>query len=126
ALDGSAFGLAVARFVARHRELFGASPSVTLIHVVPDLAKITVPGWIEREVPTVIRPEEVAALQKSAFENVFRPAQILLSRAGITPAEVRLVGQSPGDAIAAEATKLKLDLLAMGSLGFGASRHAYI
>ena len=123
ALDGSPYSLAVARFVARHRDLFGASPSVSLIYVVPDLTKITVPGWIEREVPTGIKPEQVEALQKAAFENVFKPAHDLLSRAGIKATEVRLVGQAPGDAIIAQATKSRLDLLALGSLGFGASRH---
>jgi len=123
ALDGSPYGVAVARFVAGHRDLFGASPSVSLIHVVPDLTKITVPGWIDREVATGIKPEQVEAMQKAAFENVFKPAHDLLARAGIAAAEVRLVGQVPGDAIAAQATKSKLDLLAMGSLGFGAARH---
>ena len=121
ALDGSLYGLAVARFVAAHRDLFGASPSVSLIHVVPDLTRITVPGWIEREVPTGIKPEQVEAMQKAAFENVFKPAHDLLARAGITADEVRLVGQAPGEAIAAHATKSRLDLLAMGSLGFGAA-----
>ena len=123
ALDGSAYGVAVARFVAGHRDLFGASPSVSLIHVVPDLTKITVPGWIEREVPTGIKPEQVEAMQKAAFENVFKPAHDVLTRAGITATEARLVGPVPGDAIAAQATKSRLDLLAMGSLGFGAARH---
>lgn len=124
ALDGSPYGLAVARFVAAHRDLFGASPSVSLIHVVPDLTRITVPGWIEREVPTGIKPEQVQAMQKAAFENVFKPAHDLLARAGLTAEEVRLVGHAAGDAIAAHATKSRLDLLAMGSLGFGAARHA--
>jgi nucleotide-binding universal stress UspA family protein len=122
-LDGSPYGLAVARFVARHRDLFGASPSVSLIHVVPDLTTITVPGWIEREVPTGIKPEQAAALQQAAFENVFKPVHDLLARAGITATEVRLVGQVPADAIVEQAKKSKLDLLAMGSIGFGASRH---
>jgi nucleotide-binding universal stress UspA family protein len=123
ALDGSPYGLAVVRFVAEHRDLFGASPSVSLMHVVPDLTTISVPGWLEREVPTGIQPDQVAAMQKAAFENVFKPAHELLARAGIQATEVRLVGQAPGDAIAAQATKRRLDLLAMGSIGFGASRH---
>ena len=122
ALDGSPYGLAAARFVAEHRDLFGARPSVRLIHVVPDLTKVTVPGWIEREVQTGIKPEQVEAMQKAAFENVFKPAHDLLARAGVAHTEVRLVGQVPGAAIAEQATKSKLDLLAMGSLGFGTSR----
>lgn len=123
AVDGSPYGLAVARFVVRHRDLFGASPSVSLIHVVPDLSRITVPGWIGREVSTGIKPEQIEAMQKAAFENVFRPVHELLATAGISATEVRLVGHAPGDAIAAQASKSKLDLLALGSLGFGASRH---
>ena len=123
ALDGSPYGLAVVRFVAKHRDLFGASPSVSLMHVVPDLTTISVPGWLEREVPTGIRPEQAEAMQQAAFDNVFKPAHELLARAGIQATEVRLVGQAPGDAIAAQATKRRLDLLAVGSLGFGASRH---
>lgn len=75
ALDGSSYGPAIARFIAEHRELFGHSPLVSLIHVVPDLMKINVPGWIEREVPTGIRPEQAEAMQKAAFENVFRPVR---------------------------------------------------
>jgi len=124
ALDGSPYGLAAVRFVISHRDLLGAKPSVSLIHVAPDLTKVTVPGWIEREVPTGFKPEQIAAMQQGAFENVFGPAHDLLTRAGITATEVRLVGQVPGDTIAAHATRSRLDLLVLGSLGFGASRHA--
>jgi nucleotide-binding universal stress UspA family protein len=126
ALDGSAYGLAVARFVAQHRDLFGASPVVSLIHVVPDLTKISLPGWSGREVPTGIRPEQVEAMQQAAFESVFAPVQAVLASAGITAAEVRTVGEAPGDAIAAWATRSRLDLLALGSIGFGAARHAVL
>lgn len=124
ALDGSQYGLAVARFVARHRALFGASPSVSLIHVVPDLTKIDLPGWRGREVPTGIRPEQAETLRDTAFESVFAPIQELLATAGIAATEVRLVGQAPGDAIAAWAIRSRLDLLALGSLGFGAGRRS--
>lgn len=123
ALDGSPSGTAVARFVAEHSELFGASPSVSLIHVVPNLTRIVVPGWIEREVPTGIKPEQAEAMQKAAFDNVFQPVHALLAGAGIKAAEVRLVAEVPGEAIAAHALKAGLDLLAMGSLGYGASYH---
>lgn len=123
ALDGSAYSLAAALFVAKHRDLFGANPSVNLIHVVPELTKITLPGWIEREVPTGIKPEQVNAMQNAAFENVFKPAQELLTRAGITAGEIRLIGHTPGELIAEHASKSKLDVLAMGSFGFGTAQH---
>lgn len=124
ALDGSPYGLAAARFVAAHRGLFGATPTVTLIHVVPDLTKVTVPGWIEREVATGIKPEQVKAMQAAAFESVFAPVHEILAQAGLKAGELRLVGHNPGDEIATWALKAKPDLLVMGSLGFGANRHA--
>jgi len=126
ALDGSAYGLAVARFVARYRALFGAAPSLSLIHVVPDLTKITLPGWSGREVPTGIRPEQVEAMQQAAFDSVFAPARELLATAGIVATEVCTVDEAPGDAIAAWATRSRLDLLALGSLGFGAARRSVL
>lgn len=123
ALDGSPYGLAAARFVATHRDLFGAAPTVTLIHVVPDLSKIVVPGWVEREVETGIKPEQVKAMHEAAFASVFSPVHEILARAGLKAGEVRLVGRNAGDELAGWAVKTKPDLLVMGSLGFGASRH---
>ena len=123
ALDGSPYGLAAARFVARHRKLFGPAPAISLIHVAPELTKIVVPGWLEREVETGIKPEQIEAMHKAAFESVFAPVREVLDGAGLASKEVRLIGRVPGDEIAAHATKSRLDLLVMGSLGFGASRH---
>lgn len=124
ALDGSAYGLAAVRFVAGHRDLFGASPSVSLIHVVPDLTQVWVPGWIDKVVPTGIKPAQAQAMQEAAFTNVFGPAHELLAAAGLKAAEVRRIGQVPADEIAQHATQAKWDVLVMGSLGFGGSRHA--
>ena len=126
ALDGSPYGLAAARFVARHRKLFGPAPAVSLIHVAPELTKIVVPGWLEREVETGIKPEQVEAMHKAAFESVFAPVREVLEGAGLASKEVRLIGRVPGDGIAAHATKSRLDLLVMGSLGFGSSRYTSI
>jgi nucleotide-binding universal stress UspA family protein len=126
ALDGSAYGLAVARFVARHRDLFGASPAVSLIHVVPDLTKITLPGWSGREVPTGIRPGQVQAMQQAAFESVFAPVREVLAAGGLVASEVRTVGEAPGEAIAGWAMRSRLDLLALGSIGFGAARRTLL
>ena len=47
-----------------------------------------------------------------------------LAQAGLKAGELRLVGHNPGDEIATWALKAKPDLLVMGSLGFGANRHA--
>lgn len=122
ALDGSRHGVAVARFIAEHRSLMGEKPSITLIHVAPELAKLTVHGWVDRQVETGILPEQIDAMHKAAFETTFAPVHALLKRLGIEAREARLVGRDAGDEIARYAAKNKLDLLAMGSIGYGRSR----
>lgn len=122
ALDGSGYGVATALFVARHLSLFGANPSVSLIHVAPELETISVPGWIERQVQTGIKAGQAAAMHAAAFESVFAPVHDVLLAAGIEAQEVRLIGHDVSEQIATHAASQKLDVVAMGSLGYGASR----
>lgn len=122
ALDGSKYGLATALFVARHVSLFGSNPLVTLIHVAPELEAITVPGWIERRVQTGIKAGQAAAMYAAAYESVFAPVHEVLRAAGIEAQEARLVGEDASEQIAKQASIQKLDVVAMGSLGYGASR----
>ena len=120
ALDGSKYGLAAVRFVVKHRALFGAAPALTLIHVVPDLSSLRVPGvFADAPVPG-FKPEQVAEMQRAAFERAFAPARKLLKATGLQVTEAQLTGNNPGDVIAAYATKNKLDILAIGSHGEGA------
>lgn len=57
-------------------------------------------------------------LQKKEFGEAVDPIRPILAKAGLTPKEVCLVG-NPGDEIAAFAKKKKLDLVVMGSHGYG-------
>lgn len=122
ALDGSKYGVAAAKFLAKHSALLGEKPTVTLLHVAPELSKVTIHGWIDRQVDTGILPQQVEAMHNAAFEAVFQPARMILQDAGIQPKEARLVGNDAGTVIATYVAKNKLDLIAMGSLGFGSSR----
>ncbi|MDP1900379.1 MAG: universal stress protein [Rubrivivax sp.] len=126
ALDGSKYGVAAMRFFVKNRDLFGAAPTVTLVHVVPDLLNLFVPGYFGRVPAPSLRPEQVEAMQCAAFENAMAPARKLLERAGMVATEVRLIGNNPGDQIAAYATKNKLDLIALGSQGHGALESAVL
>ena len=117
ALDGSKYGIAVVKFVIKHRDLFGAAPSVTLMHVAPDLLNLVVPGVFgKRPVPGFV-PEQVETMQRAAFEQAMAVPKQLLNAAGLQIKEARLIGNNPGDEIAAYARKNKLDILAMGSHG---------
>ena len=123
ALDGSKYGVAAVRFFVKNRDFFGAAPTLTLVHVVPDLSNLVVPGFFGRVPVPGLKSEQVVAMQGAAFENAMVPARKLLERAGLAATEVRLVGNNPGDQIAAYATKNKLDLIALGSHGHGNLRN---
>lgn len=120
ALDGSMYGLAAVRYFVKYRDLFGAAPTVTLIHVVPDLLNLVVPGFFGRTAMSSMKPEQIEAMQKASFEHAMKPARKLLKRKGIPATEVRLLDNNAGDAITAYAKKSKLDLLLLGSHGYGA------
>ena len=120
ALDGSKYGVAAVRFVVKHGELFGAAPSLTLINVVPDLLNLVVPGVFGDAPVPGFKLEQVTEMQRAAFERAMAPARKLLRGTAFQLAEVQLSGNSPGDAIAAYATKNRLDILVMGSHGEGA------
>jgi len=126
ALDGSLHGVAVARFLAAHADLLGPESTIALIHVAPVLSKMVVHGWRDREVATGIPPEQVAVMHEASFKAALEPAKAILQAAGLSTKEVRLVGGDPGTMIAAHAEADQLDLLAMGSVGFGTHRFARI
>lgn len=120
ALDGSKYGVAAVRYFIKNRDLFGAAPMVTFIHVVPNLLNLVVPGFFGRAPAPGLKPEQAEAMQSAAFENAMAPARKLLEGTGLSATEVCLLGNNAGDEIAAYAKKSKLDLLALGSHGYGA------
>lgn len=126
ALDGSKFSLAVVRYIVKHHSLFGEKPVFTLIHVVPDLLKLVMPGFTGGEPIRGLDPEQVAEMRRAAVERAVSPARKLLKAAGLEIAEAPLIDNNPGDAIAAFATKNKLDVLVMGSHGEGKFRSAML
>jgi nucleotide-binding universal stress UspA family protein len=124
ALDGSRYGKAAARYVARHRELFGAGARFTLINVVPDFAGAVMPDMTGLAMPA-FSEEDIRAMRKHAFEHAVAPVRTQLAKAGIEAAETCLTG-NPGEAIADYARKAKLDLLILGSHGLGAFKRALL
>lgn len=124
AIDGSRFGREAVKYVIRHRDLFGAAPQITLINVVPDFAGAVMPDMAGIALPA-FSAEEVAAMQTKAFEGAVKPAHKLLDKGGLVADTVRLAG-NPGDELAAYAKKKKLDVLVMGSHGYGAFKQAVL
>ena len=67
--------------------------------------------------------DDIRAMQKKAFESAVAPVRKLFQKAGVSATEVCLAG-NPADEIAAYAKKKKLDVLVMGSHGYGAFKAA--
>jgi len=122
AVDGSKYGRAAVAYVLRHLQLFGASPELVLLHVVQDYAGTVMPDMAGIALPA-FSPEEIRSLQAQAFQKAIAPARKLLAKGKVQAAEVCLVGNA-GDELAAYARRKKLDLLVMGSHGYGAFKAA--
>jgi nucleotide-binding universal stress UspA family protein len=124
AIDGSKFGREAVKYLLRHLALFGAKPEITLLHVVSDFAGAVMPDMGGIALPAYSEAE-VRALQKKSFEVAIAPVRKLLAKGNIKASEVCLVG-NPGDELSAYAKKKKLDVLVMGSHGFGALKAAVL
>ena len=124
AIDGSAYGLAAARYVIKHRDLFGDAAQVQLVHVVPDFLGAYMPDMSGVALPA-FTPDEIKVMQDQAFERAMAPVRKLFAQAQLATEEVRLVGAA-GDALSTYARKKKVDVLVMGSHGHGALRQAVL
>ena len=123
AVDGSAYGPAALKYVLRHADLFGGTPSISLINVVPtyDLVGMSsVAGFA----PPAFSAAEIRVMQDKAYEAAMKPVRKLLKNAPVKATEVRLAGIA-GDELSGYA-KQKLDVLAMGSHGYGAFKGAVL
>ena len=125
AVDGSKSSLAAVRYAIRHRDLFGAAPTLHLIYVAPDLFTRVIPGLGDAPIP-IYSPQQILEAQTATFNESIAPARQLLAKAGLQATEIFLVGNSPGDEIAAYATKKKLDVLVMGTRGYGKLKAAVL
>lgn len=129
AIDGSAYGLAAARYVIKHRELFGFGPGedgaqLALVHVVPDFLGAYMPDMAGAALPA-FTPAEIKQMQDQSFEAAMAPVRKLFAQARIATNEVRLAGPA-GDVLSDYARKQKLSMLVMGSHGYGALRQAVL
>ncbi len=123
ALDGSRLGLEAVKYALRHREMFGAAPAFTLVHVASDFV-MPLAGDMTGATATVFTPEQIDAMRDAAYEAAFEPARKLMRRAQVPFAEARLIGVA-GDEIAAFARK-SADLTLLGSHGYGAFKAAVL
>jgi nucleotide-binding universal stress UspA family protein len=122
AVDGSKYGAAAVKYLLKNLALFGAGSKYYLINVAGDYSGSVMPDMAGMALPA-LSEKEVLELQKKEFSEAVDPLRPLFAKAGITPKDVCLVG-NPGDEIAAFAKKKNLDMIVMGSHGYGRFKSA--
>jgi len=119
AIDGSRYSMAAVRHLLRHAALLRTASRIVLIHVVPDLASLVLPGLGNAPAP-LYSPRTILEAQEAGFESVMAPARRLFEAAGFQVETCRRAASSPGDEIAKFAVRHRLDMLVMGTHGQGA------
>jgi len=117
AVDGSKLSREAVKYALRHREMFGAQPSIALVHVAADFV-MPFAGDLAGASAAVFTAEQIKSMQDAAFEAALEPARKLMRRAQVPFTEIRLVGMA-ADEIAAYARR-NADLVLLGSHGYGA------
>ena len=120
AVDGSDYGESAAAFIADHPGLFGPNPTIDVIFVAPDYAKMAL-----AEIDSVTPAPTLKFFEKEnqlAWENAVTPVLATLRDAGFDAKAVKRTGDA-AEAIAAYAGE-NADLIVMGSHGWGKFKSA--
>lgn len=115
-VDNSDYGRAAAEFVANFREFFGKDPKLCVVHVTPDFQTLLASDTTDMAVP-ISSEEDVKLAEKDDYEQSVTPVLDTFREAGIEVETVLLRGE-PSEAIS-EYAKDNLDLIVMGSHGYG-------
>ena len=122
AVDGSDYGESAAAFIADHPGLFGPNPTIDVIFVAPDYAKMAL-----AEIDSVTPAPTLKFFEKEnqlAWENAVTPVLAPLRDAGFDAKAVKRTGDA-AEAIAAYAGE-NADLIVMGSHGWGKFKSAVL
>lgn len=117
AVDGSAHSKAVAKYVAANKNFFGKDAKFFLIHVVSDIG-LTMLAGVSTGAPQPLKGADLEALKEENWKDASEDVVPILVKAGISFEKVCAEGFA-GDTLAKIAKKKKLDLMVMGSHGYG-------
>lgn len=116
AVDGSEFSYRAAQFVVSHPAFFGDTAQVHLMYVADNLGKAVLPTITGSTVrPT---PAENLVMHEEDWHEHAGPIEELFKTEGVPYLRACLVG-STAEEIAGYAEEKELDLLVMGSHGYG-------
>lgn len=124
AIDGSKYGEAAVEHILKNHDIFGDHPTFYLMNVVSDYSGVVMPDMAGMALPTM-NESEVRAMQQESFDEAVGPSRKAFQDKGFKTEEICLVG-NPGDEIAAFAKNEGLDLIVMGTRGYGAFKAAVL
>lgn len=114
AVDGSEYGARAAQFIVDHPEIFG-TVELHLIYVTDNISNAVVPSMVATNRTSV---EENLKIYAQPWQEHAAATEALFKDNGIPYIRACLAG-SPGEEIAGYAEMQNLDLLVMGSHGYG-------
>lgn len=117
AVDGSEFGLKAVDYALGHRALFGSDAKFEVINVSQEEPTSYAMPSSARSLMDTIQKSNEPAVQPSSTPAI-DATKPLFEKAGIVANAVQLVGK-PGQAIAQYAKNAQLDMLVLGSHGYG-------
>ncbi len=117
AVDGSEWSERALDYLIEHRELFGEDPEIKLIHVVPNISTSVMPATSCMALTAIGAPSEEAYVE-AVYKRVADPYMKKLDEASIHYQTVPLMGMA-GRELARYITESDLDLMVLGSHGYG-------
>ncbi|MBO7174107.1 MAG: universal stress protein [Burkholderiaceae bacterium] len=117
AVDGSEFSTKAVKYMLTHRALFGQEAEYEVISAVydePNMFMMPAPGLSLMG----LTKEKLQLLQQEKFAIATEPTKPLFEEAGVKAKEVLLIG-NPGEEIGQYAARTGLDVLVLGSHGYG-------
>ncbi len=116
AVDGSEYGFRAAEFVVNHPELFGDAAQVHLIYVADNISSAVLPTITGSAVRA--SSAENLKIYEDDWNEFVGPVEALLKSKGVPYIRACLAG-SPAEEIVGYLEENSLDLLVMGSHGYG-------
>lgn len=122
AVDGSEYSERAVDYVLSHRPLFGDTPRFELLNAGPVTHPIGLSSMASM-MSSTNASNDMLEFREKILNSVMKPLLPKFNAVGLEPEVVRLDG-NPGDEIAHYAETMPLDLLVMGSHGYGNFRSA--
>ena len=122
AVDGSPQSKAVVRYIINNRDFFGKDSKFYLIHVTSDIS-LTLLAGVSTGAPQPLKGTDLEAIKEESYREATEEIVPMLEKAGLTYEKVCAEGFA-GAVLAKVAKKKKLNLMVMGSHGYGRFKSA--